>query len=277
MSAAVLELVSAAPTPSLTAASVRSSVGRLRRCAASNAELRLRFASTPLRFLDSEVELHEAVRAVAAVATSPELYPELLGSGGLEEVVALLAHDNADIANAAVASLHDLLDADTLQALEQSTAEEARRRLVHCSTTTAHSVSNTPCSACSPLPSSARSSPATLFPRCSVTRAGSCISQPSGAGCERGVHNARLLMADGCCCFSTAALGDAQFVGRRCGRLCSHRSRAGQRHTQPMDADTTGEDQEEQTLSEKPPSPSLTCSSPSLAVHRPVLCRVGFV
>ena len=136
VSAAVLELVSAAPSPSLTSSSVRSSIARLRRCAASNAELRLRFASSPLRFLDSEVELHDAVRAVAAVATSPELYPTFLECRGLEEVVPLLAHDNADIANAAVSSLHDLLDAETLQTLDNSAAEAARQRLVQLSSLT---------------------------------------------------------------------------------------------------------------------------------------------
>ena len=115
---------------SIDEGSVRSSVQRLRRSESVNAELRLRFPSSPLRFLDSEVELHSALLSVTAVATSPSLYSAFFSSGGLELLTALLSHDNQDIANAAVQALHELLDAETLLELSEDTAQQGMQRLV---------------------------------------------------------------------------------------------------------------------------------------------------
>ena len=128
--AEVLALVNEAPLPSFDASTVRASIARLRRCLSVNAEQRLRFPSEPLRFLDSEVELHAAVQAVAAVSTSPALYPALFASDAVDLLVALLAHDNADVANAAVNALQEILDAEALLPLDDSTAQEGLQRLV---------------------------------------------------------------------------------------------------------------------------------------------------
>ena len=50
-----------------------------------------------------------------AIAGSPELYPELLRLGGLPHILALLSHDNSDIAASAIQLLRELTDADAIE------------------------------------------------------------------------------------------------------------------------------------------------------------------
>ena len=126
----ILRLVQDAPAVSLDEAAVRASVGRLRRCADANAARRAQFAATPLQFVDSEVELHAAISAVAAVSTAAPLYGAFLSASGVELLVAQLHHDNSDVANAAVHALSELLDAEALTQLDERTAEDASQRLV---------------------------------------------------------------------------------------------------------------------------------------------------
>ena len=67
-----------------------------------NQEMRTKYADAPERFLDSEMELHEAIQALHAVATGPELYPRLVGLGAVSSLLALLGHENTDIAIAVI-------------------------------------------------------------------------------------------------------------------------------------------------------------------------------
>lgn len=50
-----------------------------------------------------------------AIAGSPELYPELIRLGGLPHILALLSHDNSDIAASAIQLLRELTDADAIE------------------------------------------------------------------------------------------------------------------------------------------------------------------
>ena len=67
-----------------------------------NQEMRTKHADAPEKFLDSELELHEAIQSLHAVATGPELYPRLVGLGAVSSLLALLGHENTDIAIAVI-------------------------------------------------------------------------------------------------------------------------------------------------------------------------------
>ena len=60
----------------------------------------------------SELALDGAVRSLQAVAAAPELYAALASSPAPALLAALLAHDNADIAAAALEVLRELTDGD---------------------------------------------------------------------------------------------------------------------------------------------------------------------
>jgi beta-catenin-like protein 1 len=118
-------------------------------------EQRAKHSDEPQRFLESELELDEAVRGMTvrprtraiiicaqhrpvpstslpadtpllllllltqAVATSPELYPDLVAAGVVPTLLALLHHDNGDIAAAGLELLAELTDADAVEDSEE--------------------------------------------------------------------------------------------------------------------------------------------------------------
>ena len=70
------------------------------------------YADEPEKFIDSEVDLHEEVKRLGSLAAAPELYPELVRLGAAPSLLALLAHDNADVAAEGALLLRELTDAD---------------------------------------------------------------------------------------------------------------------------------------------------------------------
>lgn len=80
-----------------------------------NVEQRIKHSGEPQKFLESEIELDEAVRAMTAVATSPELYPDLVTSGAVPTFISLLHHENGDIAAATIELISELTDADAVE------------------------------------------------------------------------------------------------------------------------------------------------------------------
>jgi hypothetical protein len=53
-----------------------------------------------LRFMESELELHDAIEELHAISVAPQLYPLLLPMAVPHSLLALVAHDNTDIAAA---------------------------------------------------------------------------------------------------------------------------------------------------------------------------------
>ena len=74
--------------------------------------LHAQHADAPERFIDSEVDLHEEVKRLGSLAAAPELYPELVRLGAVPSLLALLTHENADIAAEGATLLRELTDAD---------------------------------------------------------------------------------------------------------------------------------------------------------------------
>lgn len=54
------------------------------------------------RFMESEIELHEAVQELHALATVPDLYPLLVQLQAIPSLLDLLSHENTDISVAVV-------------------------------------------------------------------------------------------------------------------------------------------------------------------------------
>ncbi|XP_014244057.1 beta-catenin-like protein 1 isoform X2 [Cimex lectularius] len=82
--------------------------------ALKNQEMRIKFPDTPERFMESEVELHEAIQELHAIATVPDLYPVMVELNAISSLLELLSHENTDISVAVVNLLQELSDVDIL-------------------------------------------------------------------------------------------------------------------------------------------------------------------
>eukprot|EP01018_Ginkgo_biloba_P030882 Gb_25207 [translate_table: standard] len=80
-----------------------------------NLEARMKYADHPDKFGDSEVELHEEINKLKALAGAPDLYPELVHLNTISSILGLLSHENTDIAVDVVNLLQDLTDEDVLE------------------------------------------------------------------------------------------------------------------------------------------------------------------
>lgn len=74
--------------------------------------MRVKFPDQPDKFMESEVELHDILQELHAVATNPELYPQMVELGVVPSLLELLAHENTDIAVGIVDLLQELTESD---------------------------------------------------------------------------------------------------------------------------------------------------------------------
>ncbi|RWS06492.1 hypothetical protein B4U79_03383 [Dinothrombium tinctorium] len=83
-----------------------------------NQELRIKFADTPTKFMDSEMELFDCIQKMNVISTQPELYKVLVELNIIQTVLGLLSHENTDISCAVVAFLHELCDLDNCDEMD---------------------------------------------------------------------------------------------------------------------------------------------------------------
>jgi len=79
-----------------------------------NQELRIKFPDQPEKFMESEMELHDALQEMHHVATVPNLYPLLVELNSVSSMLGLLSHENTDISVATVDLLQELTDVDNM-------------------------------------------------------------------------------------------------------------------------------------------------------------------
>ncbi|KAI4141995.1 MAG: hypothetical protein LQ340_007472, partial [Diploschistes diacapsis] len=84
-----------------------------------NAELRAKFEGQPQKFMASEADLDESVKALSILSEHPELYPEFARLGCLASLVSLLSHENTDIAIDAMQIIDELTDEDVSATQDQ--------------------------------------------------------------------------------------------------------------------------------------------------------------
>ncbi|BDA41413.1 beta-catenin-like protein 1 [Coccomyxa sp. Obi] len=88
-----------------------------------NLEARMKHSDDPEKFMASELDLDEEVHRLQAIAGYPELYPELVRLGAIPSILALLSHDNGDIAASVIELLRELTDSDAIEDSEEDARE----------------------------------------------------------------------------------------------------------------------------------------------------------
>ncbi|CAO2657971.1 Nn.00g072310.m01.CDS01 [Neocucurbitaria sp. VM-36] len=84
-----------------------------------NSSLRAKYETDPTKFMDSEGDLDEGIKGLSILSEHPELYEEFAKSTAASRLVELLAHENTDIAIAAIEIISELTDEDVAGEQEQ--------------------------------------------------------------------------------------------------------------------------------------------------------------
>lgn len=79
-----------------------------------NQNLRMKYSNMPEKFIDSELELHQAINDLFVLAASPELYSTFVEMNGFKLIFSLFEHENSDISIACVGFINELLDPDVI-------------------------------------------------------------------------------------------------------------------------------------------------------------------
>ncbi|KAG9317673.1 Catenin-beta-like protein [Chiua virens] len=109
----------------VTITSIRRTLLRLERAVNKNQDQRSKYPDDPTKFIDSEVDLDGAIKALLPLAQSPALaYPEMVRSGIVTLLVGLLSHENVDIVIDAVEVFHELTDEDVGNEGDESEQED---------------------------------------------------------------------------------------------------------------------------------------------------------
>ncbi|VDN56641.1 unnamed protein product [Dracunculus medinensis] len=91
-------------------ATVKRLVLQLEKRCLKNREMRIKYVEEPAKFMDSEVDLNEAVQEMHILATQPDLCKFAVESGLAVTLLQLLAHENSDIISATINLLQELVD-----------------------------------------------------------------------------------------------------------------------------------------------------------------------
>ncbi|PSN71646.1 DUF1716-domain-containing protein [Corynespora cassiicola Philippines] len=84
-----------------------------------NASLRAKYEDDPAKFMESEGDLDESIKALSILSEHAELYEEFAKTAAATKLVELLAHENADIAIDAIEIISELTDEDVEAEQEQ--------------------------------------------------------------------------------------------------------------------------------------------------------------
>jgi beta-catenin-like protein 1 len=84
-----------------------------------NASLRAKYEGDPTKFMESEGDLDESIKSFSILSEYPELYEEFAKNTAAAKLVELLAHENTDIAIAAIEMISELTDEDFAGEQEQ--------------------------------------------------------------------------------------------------------------------------------------------------------------
>lgn len=84
-----------------------------------NASLRAKYEDDPTKFMESEGDLDESIKSLSTLSEHAELYEEFAKNTAAAKLVELLAHENTDIAIAAIEMISELTDEDVAGEQEQ--------------------------------------------------------------------------------------------------------------------------------------------------------------
>lgn len=100
--------------PALSEPTVAKMCSLLEKKMQTNLEERSKFADNPARFMESEMELDEAISSLKQIASAPNLYSVMAKSGISRTLVALLAHENEELAKDVLSLFVELLESETM-------------------------------------------------------------------------------------------------------------------------------------------------------------------
>jgi beta-catenin-like protein 1 len=84
-----------------------------------NTSLRAKYENDPTKFMESEGDLDESIKSLSTLSEHAELYEEFAKNTAAAKLVELLAHENTDIAIAAIEMISELTDEDVAGEQEQ--------------------------------------------------------------------------------------------------------------------------------------------------------------
>ncbi|KAM9994271.1 hypothetical protein ACTFIZ_005587 [Dictyostelium cf. discoideum] len=77
-----------------------------------NQQLRDKYQNEPEKFMESEIDLHEEIKKLQIIATSPDLYKLFVSLGSIVSLGSLLIHDNTDISISVIDLFNELIEAE---------------------------------------------------------------------------------------------------------------------------------------------------------------------
>ncbi len=85
-----------------------------------NLELRLKHKDDPEQFLDSEAEVHNALKQLQSISAYPQHVGDFIQSTGVDALIEVLDHPNPDISIESVVLLTELTDEDLLAQIPEA-------------------------------------------------------------------------------------------------------------------------------------------------------------
>ncbi|GAA5993172.1 hypothetical protein JCM10908_001323 [Rhodotorula pacifica] len=114
------------PGEDLSPQSVRKQLLALEKAVNKNRDLRTKYPTDPEKFVDSEFNLLETLRALFLFATKPAMtYPLMLENSTPNTLADLLSHENIDVPVAVIEVLEELLDPEDLEDAEEDEDDAA--------------------------------------------------------------------------------------------------------------------------------------------------------
>ncbi|KAI8812262.1 Catenin-beta-like protein [Cladochytrium replicatum] len=109
---------------------LKKTVLRFEKAVNKNQELRTRFPDNPTKFMESEADLDEEIKAMLTLSSVPELYPHLVTLGTVATTLSLIVHENTDICIATIELLNELTDEDVVAEAVTDESEEGMKVFV---------------------------------------------------------------------------------------------------------------------------------------------------
>ncbi|CAD5210294.1 unnamed protein product [Bursaphelenchus xylophilus] len=107
---AAIDAETSANEESLDSAAARRLILQVEKKYDKNREARIKYSDEPEKFLNTEIELNDAIQELHAVTAQPELFPTLVKHNLIFLITQLLAHENADIVAVTCSLLQELTD-----------------------------------------------------------------------------------------------------------------------------------------------------------------------
>eukprot|EP00347_Sterkiella_histriomuscorum_P007260 403349645 len=94
--------------------SIKKMIQALRQYLNENLELRMKYKDEPEKFLDSEAELHSAIKEIQVISAFPQYIKDFIQSEGVQALIEILDHPNPDITNESITLLVELTEEEML-------------------------------------------------------------------------------------------------------------------------------------------------------------------